>query len=136
MDRTELCETVLAVWNAKIVHSKSKELERDSEVTRIMRKQLKYVGVDVDLPDELCVIVEACTAGNPERSLMMLKDILDKRKGNSHVIMPTDFTDAYPEELPIIVEGNKWETYFKDKWNQQRCADGKNYCNTHAWWVE
>ena len=135
----DLCSKVFSLWAIKTQYGEvipfTKEYEEQSFIAKMLRKKIKVFHLPIELPDPLCILIEICTNGNPAKSQMMLKDILVKRKGTSEMITSADFADVYGDEFPIIMNGNKWDKYFRVMWLNQKDENGGNKCDTPEWWL-
>jgi len=107
----ELAARVLLTWGVlqsqKNYNPVKNKTIAEQFFTKILRKKLLVMDVDIIIPDELCLLIELC-ATTPLDCQLILVDILDNildREGNipkGYVITYKDFGYTFPNKFPLI----------------------------------
>ena len=111
MTDEELASRLLLTWgvlqNQKNYIPVKDKIIAEQFFTKILRKKLLAMDVDIIIPDELCLLIELC-ATTPLDCQLILVDILDgilDREGNipnGYVITYKDFGYTFPNKFPLI----------------------------------
>ena len=144
MTDVDLCSRLFVRWTFRCMNPSnddsyydgSSDYSKESFIARVLRKKLEVFNVPVKVPDELLMIIEVCTGGNPGISQLMLKEIIGKNCPKDKVLTHEDFVRAFTMEFPVISVYPKWEKHFSGAWDKQKDENGNNLCDTPLWWLE
>ena len=112
-----LVSTILAKWffDGPQVYSEWRE---DSFLYQIFKKKFNAFGLPTVLPDELLMIIEICTEGNPAYSQLIIRDLIISAK-DKNLITPEDFVNVFGDKFPFLDDPEIMLEY-EEKWRNQQ----------------
>lgn len=119
-------------------YTNSTLISNESFIAMVLLKRMKAFEIEVKIPDELILILEISTEGNPGKSLTLLYEILSRipnlQKG--HMLTCDDYirlTGTGQFKTVWNKEDDKW---MEDLWDSQKTDDGCNKVDYPEYWRE